>query len=256
MSLEPVENLGKIHKKNVQGVFCWATSKRYSSEVLTVRTSLFRSLMELLSLDASSLNDQSGFKTAWVVHLPEWVCHTQIKSFVAVKVSQILPSPCGLCPEGRRTRVTQWLKTNDEPNVLSIHRYKAKWIFQILQRQTFSFLRPERLSSYSACRSYKGFCKPVTAKKHCHQNDQPSSYCTILKTLNMPTFPRFAILFVSFLLMCLSMLVSPRDIRTACQKVSAPRATPTVLQIMRVQSTINIRQSGLYRFFESNLPYY
>lgn len=46
----------------------------------------------------------------------------------------------------------------------------------------------------------------------------------------MLTFPLFAIRFVSLLLMCLSMLVSPLDMRTACQIVRAPRATPTVLQ--------------------------
>lgn len=59
-----------------------------------------------------------------------------------------------------------------------------------------------------------------------------------------------AILFVSFLLMCLSMLVSPRDMRTACQKVSAPRANPTVLQINNndnyiIKSTIEMRNSAL-----------
>lgn len=48
--------------------------------------------------------------------------------------------------------------------------------------------------------------------------------------LNMLTFPHFAILLVSLLLMCLSMLVSPLDMRTACQIVRAPRATPTVLK--------------------------
>lgn len=46
----------------------------------------------------------------------------------------------------------------------------------------------------------------------------------------MLTFPRLAIRFVSLLLMCLSMLVSPLDMRTACQRVRAPRATPTVLK--------------------------
>lgn len=113
------------------------------------------------------------------------------------------------------------------------------------QRHTFSFPHPERPSSYSACRSYKGSCKPGRATKRHHQHEHPSCYCNILNTLKMLTFPRFAILFVSFLLMCLSMLVSPRDIRTACQRVSAPRATPTVLQIMIVKSTINKGQSGL-----------
>lgn len=118
------------------------------------------------------------------------------------------------------------------------------------QYHTFSFPHPERLSSYSAFRSYKGFCTPGRAAKHHHQrvrfSCQPFRYCNTWNTSKMLTFPRFAILFVSFLLMCLSMLVSPRDMRTACQKVSAPRATPTVLQIMRVQSTINKRQSGVY----------
>lgn len=131
--------------------------------------------------------------------------------------------------------------------LVSIQRYKAKWINK--QRHTFPFPHPERLSSYSACRSYKGFCKSGRATKHRHQHErpscQPSSYCNILNRLKMLTFPRDAILFISFLLMCLSMLVSPRDIRTACQKVSAPRATPTVLQITTVKSIMNIRQSSL-----------
>lgn len=46
----------------------------------------------------------------------------------------------------------------------------------------------------------------------------------------MLTFPPFAFRFVSLMLMCLSMLVSPLDMRTACQSVRAPRATPTVLK--------------------------
>lgn len=46
----------------------------------------------------------------------------------------------------------------------------------------------------------------------------------------MLTFPLFASRFVSLPLMCLSMLVSPLDMRTACQMVRAPRATPTVLK--------------------------
>ena len=44
------------------------------------------------------------------------------------------------------------------------------------------------------------------------------------------TFPRLASLLVSLKLMCLSMLVSPLDMRTACQMVRPPRATPTVLR--------------------------
>lgn len=43
------------------------------------------------------------------------------------------------------------------------------------------------------------------------------------------TFPHAAIRLVSLLLMCLSMLVSPLDMRTACQNVRAPSAIPTVL---------------------------
>lgn len=45
----------------------------------------------------------------------------------------------------------------------------------------------------------------------------------------MATFPHLAIRFVSLLLICLSILVSPLEMRTACQKVKAPSATPTVL---------------------------
>lgn len=50
-----------------------------------------------------------------------------------------------------------------------------------------------------------------------------------IKLSEMLTLPRFASRFVSLMLMCLSMLVSPLDMRTACQIVRAPRATPTVL---------------------------
>lgn len=110
------------------------------------------------------------------------------------------------------------------------NEYKAKLTVQTPKRHTFSFAHPERLSSYSACRSYKGFGKPGRAVKHRHQDQHPSCNSSSHYILKSLTFPRFAILLVSFLLMCLSMLVSPRDMRTACQKVSAPRATPTVLQ--------------------------
>lgn len=47
------------------------------------------------------------------------VPHTEIKSFLAGGTSHVLPSPCAACPEGRRTRVTQWLETTDETNDLS-----------------------------------------------------------------------------------------------------------------------------------------
>lgn len=50
------------------------------------------------------------------------------------------------------------------------------------------------------------------------------------QVFNTLTFPHFAIRFVSLKLTCLSMLVSPLDMRTACQVVSAPRATDTVLK--------------------------
>lgn len=52
----------------------------------------------------------------------------------------------------------------------------------------------------------------------------------------MVTFPHLAIRFVSLLLICLSILVSPLEMRTACQMVKAPSATPTVLL---QQSTIH-----------------
>lgn len=34
-------------------------------------------------------------------------CHTGIESLLTSKKSHVKPSPCGGCPEGRRTRVTQ-----------------------------------------------------------------------------------------------------------------------------------------------------
>lgn len=68
------------------------------------------------SLKPTRTNDQCGFKTARLYVCLSGVCHTEIKSFLAGKTSHVLPSPCGVCPEGRRTRVTQWLKTKDKPN--------------------------------------------------------------------------------------------------------------------------------------------
>lgn len=42
------------------------------------------------------------------------VCHTGTKSFLAGKASHVKPSQSGVCPEGRRTRVTQWLEAKDK----------------------------------------------------------------------------------------------------------------------------------------------
>lgn len=50
------------------------------------------------------------------------------------------------------------------------NEHKGKLTVQTPKRHTFSFPHPERLSSYSACRSYKGFGKPGRAAKHRHQD--------------------------------------------------------------------------------------
>lgn len=124
---------------------------------------------------------------------------------------------------------------------------------------TFSSQHQRRLSSYSACHSCKGFCKPVKAIKNelkgeCHPtvfviSEMNQKHCDIqtryheseislvttwittkCKIFNLPTLPMFASRSVSLLLMCFSMLVSPLDMRNACQNVRAPRATPAVLK--------------------------
>lgn len=50
----------------------------------------------------------------------QWADHTGTVSFLKGKTSQVNPSPRGTCPEGRRTRVNQWLgggqiKINQKP---------------------------------------------------------------------------------------------------------------------------------------------
>lgn len=51
-----------------------------------------------------------------------------------------------------------------------------------------------------------------------------------MQSSHYPTFPCFVIRFASFLLICLSILVSPLDMRRPCHIVRAPMATPTVLR--------------------------
>ncbi len=122
-------------------------------------------------------NDQSRLDTAKTAEVRlqvclSRICHTGIKSFLTGKTSHVKPSPCGACPEGRRTRVTQWLETKDKDKTGCYKRDRAgtghRWCMDNLTRQspstseihTFSSPRQRRLSSYSACRSWKGFCTP------------------------------------------------------------------------------------------------
>lgn len=168
--------------------------------------------------------------------------HTGTTSFLAGKMSHVTPSPWGVCPEGRRTRVTQWLKTK-KPGKKVKEKYTAAlimWSNRKDGRQTFSSPRRRRLSSYSVCRNYKDFDKPGGAIRNVLKVSAVSLTWTVARDKKISlitmwmfrtlTFPRLANRFVSLLLMCLSMLVSPLEMRTACQRVRAPRATPTVLK--------------------------
>lgn len=99
----------------------------------------------------------------WMQVFPRRVRHTGTTSFLAGKISHVTPSPWGVCPEGRRTRVTQWLKTRKSGKKNVKEKYEAAlimWSNRKKVRQTFSSPRQRRLSSYSACRNYKDFDKP------------------------------------------------------------------------------------------------
>lgn len=64
------------------------------------------------SFKPTKTNDQSRLDTAKTAEIRlkvclSRVCHTGIKSFLTGKMSHVKPSPGGVCPEGRRTRVNQ-----------------------------------------------------------------------------------------------------------------------------------------------------
>lgn len=78
-------------------------------------------------------------------HWPDGPLHTGIKSFFAGKLSHVMPSPCGECPEGRRTRVTQWLESRRwRKKVIIFHKKTSGEIQQTQKRYTPSFLHTEK----------------------------------------------------------------------------------------------------------------
>lgn len=63
----------------------------------------------------------------WMQVFPRRVRHTGTTSFLAGKISHVTPSPWGVCPEGRRTRVTQWLKTRKSGKKMLRKRTRQHW---------------------------------------------------------------------------------------------------------------------------------
>lgn len=167
-------------------------------------------------------------------HWPDEPLHTGIKSFFAGKLSHVMPLPCGECPEGRRTRVTQWLESRRwKKKVNIIYKKTSGEIQQTQKRHTPPFLHTEKelpvIQPALVVRVFVNLAqKSVIVKIFITIYYFRLYYCW--SSWNTLTFPRAAIRLVSLPLMCLSMLVSPFDMRKACQKVRAPSATPTVLK--------------------------
>lgn len=120
-------------------------------------------------------------KKVAVVCLPEW--SLSYRDYILFTWKNL---PC--------SAITKWSVSRGKENTchpvaenkrrakLIINGYKLKWIIQTTKRHTFSFPHPEKPSSYSACRSYKGFWRPGRAMKHHHQDHHPSCHY-ILNTL-------------------------------------------------------------------------